>query len=107
MQDAALKVGAEVEALNVELGAPPRIRTIEDAVVPRTRDEKKRLTIIGLTILGSFFGGLFGIAFLELQNQKVDSADEVPADLGLQVVGTLPILRSRAARGGAIARKHR
>ncbi len=26
MQASALKVGAEVEALNVELGAPPRIR---------------------------------------------------------------------------------
>ena len=94
-----------MEALNVELEAPPRIRTIEDAVAPRTRDEKKRLTMIGLIIFGSFFGGLFGIAFLELQSQKVDSADEVPADLGLQVVGALPILPSRANRGGAIARR--
>ena len=58
--------------------------------------------MIGLIIFGSFFGGLFGIAFLELQNQKVDSADEVPTDLGLQVVGTLPILRAKANRGGGI-----
>ena len=89
-----------MEALNVELEAPPRIRTIEDAVAPRTRDEKKRFMMIGMIIFGSFFGGLFGIAFLELQSQKVDSADEVPIELGLQVVGTLPILPSKAARGG-------
>ena len=107
MQQSAVKVGSEVEALNVELGAPPRIRTIEDAVAPRTRDEKKRFAIIGMIIFGSFFGGLFGIAFLELQSQKVDSADEVPIDLGLQVVGTLPILRSRANRGGIVAQAER
>jgi polysaccharide biosynthesis transport protein len=100
MQHSATTIGTEVEALTVELGAPPRIRTIEDAVVPRTRDEKKRLMIIAMTIFGAFFGGLFGIAFLELQNRKVDSADEVPLDLGLRVVGTLPIVRSRVNRGG-------
>ncbi len=58
-----------------------------------------------MIIGGSFFGGLFGIAFLELQTRKVDSADEVPTDLGLQVVGTLPILLSKAARGGGIIRR--
>jgi capsular exopolysaccharide synthesis family protein len=105
MQASALKVGAEVEALDVELGAPPRIRTIEDAVAPLTRDEKKRYAMIGLIIFGSFFGGLFGIAFLELQNQKVDSADEVPSHLGLQVVGTLPILRSKPSRRLGLARR--
>ncbi len=104
MQEAANKVGSEVEALTVELGAPPRIRTVEDAVVPRTRDEKKRLTMIAMIIGGSFFGGLFGIALLELQTQKVDSADEVPTELGIQVVGTLPIMLSRAT-GGGIARR--
>jgi capsular exopolysaccharide synthesis family protein len=105
-QQSAATIGSEVEALNVELGAPPRIRTIEDAVVPRTRDEKKRLMIIGMTIFGAFFGGLFGIAFLELQNRKVDSADEVPVDLGLRVVGTLPIVSSKPSRGGIALRQN-
>jgi polysaccharide biosynthesis transport protein len=34
MEEAALKVGAEVEKLNIELAAPPRIRVIENAVPP-------------------------------------------------------------------------
>ncbi|MGP0069472.1 MAG: polysaccharide biosynthesis tyrosine autokinase [Isosphaeraceae bacterium] len=105
MEESAVKVGAEVEALNVELEAPDRIRIVEDAVPPRTKDDKRRLSMIGMIILGSFFGGLFGIAFLELQTQKVDSADEVPVELGLAVVGALPVLPSRAHRGGAIARR--
>ena len=35
MEDASRKIAAEVEALSVELEAPPRIRTIDDAVAPR------------------------------------------------------------------------
>lgn len=37
MESTYRKVAAEVEALSVELGAPPRVRTIEDAVPPLTR----------------------------------------------------------------------
>jgi len=105
LADTAAKVSHEVEALKVELEAPPRIRSIEDAAIPRVRDEKKRYMMIGVIVLSSFFGGLFGIAFLELQSRKVDTADEVPAELGLAVVGALPILPSRTHRVGAIARR--
>jgi capsular exopolysaccharide synthesis family protein len=105
MEESAVKVGAEVEALNVELEAPPRIRIIEDAVPPRTKDDKRRLAMIGMIAFGTFFGSLFGVAFLELQTHKVDSADEVSVELGLKVVGTLPVLPSRAYRRGAIARQ--
>jgi hypothetical protein len=37
LEETHRKVGEEVEKLNVELGAPPRIRTIEDAAPPKTR----------------------------------------------------------------------
>ncbi len=107
MEAAALKVGAEVESLNVELDAPPRIKTIEDAVVPRARDDKKRFMTIGMVVVVSFVGGLIGIAFLELRTQKVDSADQVPNELGLRVVGALPILPSRTSHAGSISRKKR
>ncbi len=58
----------------------------------------------GMLTFGSFLGGLFGIAFLELLSRKVDTADEVPVELGLTVVGALPILPAqpppRGHRGG-------
>jgi capsular exopolysaccharide synthesis family protein len=98
IQDAAKKVATEVESLTVELQAPARIHVIEHATVPLTKDEKKRFLIIAMITFGSFFGGLFGIALLELQTRKVDCADEVPADLGLPVMGGLPILNFRATR---------
>jgi capsular exopolysaccharide synthesis family protein len=97
-ENASSKIGEEIEALNVELEAPPRIRVVEDAVPPVTKDDKKRVAIIALATLGSFFGGLFGIAFLELQAHKVDSADDVPMELGLHVMGALPMLTARTTR---------
>lgn len=95
IQGTADKIVAEVEALNVELEAPARIRPIDDATVPRTRDDKKRYIMIGMITLGSFFGGLIGIAFLEVQARKVDTADEVSDELGLPIVGALPVLPAR------------
>jgi capsular exopolysaccharide synthesis family protein len=104
MQRTADRIGAEVEALNVEIQAPPRIKSIDDASVPSMQDDKKRSIMIGMITLGSFFGGLFGVAFLELQTRKVDSADEVPLELGLAVVGALPMLPARSQRRGEMAR---
>jgi capsular exopolysaccharide synthesis family protein len=105
MQGAEAKVANEVEALNVEVKAPARVRLIEEASEPHTRDQKKRIALIAMIVFGSFFGGLFGIAFLELQSQKVDSADDVPQELGLQVVGALPILPAKTHGGGGIVRR--
>jgi capsular exopolysaccharide synthesis family protein len=102
---AAKKVAAEVEALTVERNAPKRIRLMDEAVVPRSRDDVRRYMMIGLTIFGSFFGGLFGVAFLELLSQKVDTADEVPSELGLRVVGALPIVPAESSRGTTIGSK--
>jgi capsular exopolysaccharide synthesis family protein len=101
IQQAAAKIDSEVEMLNVELQARSRIMKIEDAEMPTTRDEKKRFLMIGVITLGSFLGTLLGVAFLELQARKVDSADEVVVDLGLPVVGALPMLPSKARDSGA------
>ncbi len=44
MEDVARKLADEIEALNIERQAPPRVRLIETAIPPRTRE--------GVTILG-------------------------------------------------------
>ncbi len=105
LNDVAAKIGSEVEAINVELEAPPRIRLVDDATIPQIRDEKKRYLMIGMITVGSFLAGLLGIAFLELQHRKVDSADEVPIELGLTVVGALPVLPLRVHRRGPTAHR--
>ena len=100
---AATRIASEVEMLDVELQAPPRISLIEEALPPRTRNVKKWYMTFGMISLGSFWGPLFLIAFLELQTRKIDSADEVAGDLGLTVVGSLPMLPARARRHGVMA----
>jgi capsular exopolysaccharide synthesis family protein len=99
-QDSASKIGTEVEALTVEIQAPPRVKWLEDAVVPISKDDRRQYLMIALITLGSFFGGLFGIAFLELQSQKVDTADEVVTGLGLSIVGALPLVPTKTRRSG-------
>src|SRR5208337_1887036 len=103
IEDAATKIASEVEKLDVELQAPPRISLIEDAIPPTTRNSKKWYMMFGGISLGSFLGTLFAMAFLELLTRKVDSADEVEGDLGLAVVGSLPMLPARARRNGVMA----
>src|SRR5208337_1096302 len=107
IEDAATKIASEVEKLDVELQAPPRISLIEEALPPTTRNAKKWYMMFGGISLGSFWGTLFLIAFLELQTRKIDSADEVAGDLGLTVVGSLPMLSARARRNGVMARQEK
>jgi len=102
IEDAATKIASEVEKLDVELQAPPRISLLEEALPPRTRNVKKWYMTFGMTALGSFLGTLFAIVFLELQTRKIDTTDEV-GGLGLSVVGSLPILTARARRNGVMA----
>ena len=107
IEDAATKIASEVEKLDVELQAPPRISLIEEAIPPSTRNVKKWYMTFGMIGLGSFWGTLFGVAFLELQTRKIDSADEVVGDLRLAVVGSLPMLPARARRHGVMARQEK
>lgn len=101
-QIAVAKMGSEIQALEVELEAPARVTVIETAEVPRTRDEKKRLMMIGVSTLGAFLAVLFGILFWEVQSQKVSRVSEVASGLGLKVLGTLPAQPVRALRGNPV-----
>jgi capsular exopolysaccharide synthesis family protein len=103
LQDSTEKINREAEMLNVERQAPARTRKYEDAEVPTTRDAKKWYMMFGIIAAGSFMATLIGVAFVELQARKVDSADEVAMDLGMVVVGSLPMLPSRARQPGAVA----
>jgi succinoglycan biosynthesis transport protein ExoP len=98
------KIANELESLRVELQAESRIDKVEDAATPTTRDEKKRILMTIAIIFGSFFGTLLGIAFLELQARKVDTVDDIVVDLGLPVVGALPILPTRTRNSGTLQR---
>jgi polysaccharide biosynthesis transport protein len=94
----AKKIGSEVEAMDVELQAPPRIKLIDRAKVPSSKDETKRYKMTGAAGLGAFAVGLLGVSFWEFRTRRIGSVDEVVRELRLRLVGTLPIHPYRPGR---------
>jgi len=99
-EEMAGKMGAEVEALNIEKAAPARVTRVEDAVVPKTKDELRQAKAAGVAGFGAFGLALFGVAFLEYRTRKVDTVDEVLRSLSIRLVGTLPAMPRTNRRPG-------
>jgi capsular exopolysaccharide synthesis family protein len=92
------KVGREVDALEVERQAPPRITLWEEAYVVQPDSRKRQLLGAGLAGAGTLALVLFGFGWWEFRSRKVHSVDEVVHGLGMRLVGTLPHLPDRARR---------
>lgn len=99
----ATGVGAEVEKLKLELTAPPRVRLLNKADVPKQKDEAKRMKMVGAAALGAFACGLLGVSLWEYRTRRVYSTHEVVQSLGLNLVGTLPALP--VSSGRALSRR--
>jgi polysaccharide biosynthesis transport protein len=94
VNDIARRVAAEVEALQVELGAPQRVQVLSEAKVPRKKDELRKLKAGGIAAFGAFLSALFFISYWEFRARRVDTVDEF-SGLGIKLVGALPALPSR------------
>jgi polysaccharide biosynthesis transport protein len=102
--NAAKRIGEELEALSVELRAPSRVRSIEKADTPR-KEEDKRAMMAGAGGVGTFALFALGMMLLDFKSRRIGSIEEVSRDAGLRVVGALPPLarprgRHRRALGG-------
>lgn len=96
---------SEIGALDVELGAPPRVRVLEEANTPQRKEMR---TTIVLTVFSSLVGlvlPMVGVAWLEIRAQRVHSTSEVSRAIGMRVIGSLPSM----PRGGLrrLSRKSR
>jgi succinoglycan biosynthesis transport protein ExoP len=98
VSETARKIGAEVEAMEVELGAPSRIRVVDRAKVPNKKDQHRTLKVCGAATGSTFVFVLVGVSFWEFRARRIDSVDEVVHGLGLRLVGSLPALPNRPHR---------
>jgi succinoglycan biosynthesis transport protein ExoP len=99
ISDATTKrIGAEVEALEVELKAPRRIKKLADAEPARKKDNSRQAMICGGASFGAFALALMAVSFWEMKAMRIGSVDEVVTDLGLTLVGTLPALPTRGTK---------
>ncbi len=106
VNETARKIGAEVEAMEVELGAPSRIRVVDPAVVPTKKNTSRKVKTSGAAAAGTFLFVLLGVSYLEFRARRINSVDEVVHGLGLRLVGTLPVLPDGPRRrAGAAARR--
>lgn len=94
-EEVAKKVGAQIEALKVELQAPSRVKILEEAFVSSADGEKKRLRATAGAGLGGFALVLACVVWWELAARRVGSASEVRKGMGLKLMGVMPPLPSK------------
>lgn len=86
----AKKINDEIEKLDVELGAPPRVTLLEPAdIVGTNADRKRYMGMGGAAVFGLAFA-LFGVAWLDLRTCRLSSPDDLQG-LGIRLVGSIPI----------------
>jgi capsular exopolysaccharide synthesis family protein len=91
-------VGAEIEALKIELKAPDRVRLLEEAKAPPRLGSTGRVRLAGMAAGGAFGAIALLVSFREFRARRVDSHEDVTQSLGINVIGTVPVIR-RAALG--------
>ncbi|MBI3462709.1 MAG: AAA family ATPase [Planctomycetes bacterium] len=95
VDNVANRIGAEMEALRVELASPPRITLLQPADVPQTKDVNRKAKAVGMAAIGAFGAVAFLVSLVEWRNRRVNSTEEVARGLGLRIFGSLPSLRPR------------
>lgn len=98
VSETARKIGAEVEAMEVELRAPPRIRLVDRATVPAPKDAYRKIKMSSMAAAGSFALVVLGVSFWESRERRINTVDQVVDGLGMRLVGALPSLPDLSRR---------
>ena len=89
-------IGIDIQGLELNLSRPPRVVKIQSAMIPDASDLRiKIMMITGLAIM-SFFGMLFGIAFIDYTAKRVNVPGDLSQRTGVRVVGSVPLLTGGA-----------
>ena len=80
----------EIREQEVELNAPDRISSVQDANVPEEREIKKKTqlsTLAGLAVFGSI---VCGFTLFEWFSYRIGAATDISSEVGLRLIGTIP-----------------
>ena len=86
LKEAEMKTDARAEA-----------RLISPALVPQLPSRPRRLIILGVAALTSFFVGVALAFFLEYVNRTARRLEDIEDFVGLKVIGTIPLARPHHA----------
>ncbi len=88
--DLARQAAVKVQALQVEMQAPPRASVFEDVLVKQTDGLKRLMKYVGMPALAVLGIGICGVVFLEARTGKVCNSEQVARSLGIPFIGSLP-----------------
>ncbi len=102
-------LASEIEKMKIEQDSGKRVVGMSDQAFARCTNGHIRLA---LTILAGAFGfvlPIVSIVFWDTQGHRVNSPGEVSGELGLDVIGEVPVIPNRAVRNlvGSSPRYHR
>lgn len=81
----------------IEKNAAPRIDILEDAQIFKNFNLKQKTAFAAIAAIGGLLGVCLLVSYVEWRNRRVDGVDQVVAELGMRVIGTIPAFPSRAA----------
>src|SRR5439155_5372276 len=96
-ENLAKMVAADLDALNVEIQAPPRVTLLEAAALAQVDVRKRQLLICGGSALAALFLAVAGVAWWESRSRRVGTVDEVVRGLGVNLIGAVPNVPYRAS----------
>ena len=80
----------QIREQEVELNAPDRISSVQDANVPEKREITKKTqlsTLAGLGVLGCI---VCGFTLFEWLSYRIGAATDISSEVGLRLIGTIP-----------------
>ena len=86
------KVGAEMEALRIELQSPTRISMLQEAEVPQTRSMSKKSNLTSAAGLGGLGLVFLLVSVLEFHNHRITDPKDMTQTLGLELLGAMPAM---------------
>ncbi|MBX7167457.1 MAG: polysaccharide biosynthesis tyrosine autokinase [Pirellulales bacterium] len=101
LEEVTAKIATEVNQLRIELDSPERVRLLDPAAIQGNNLMTKYGIVLICGVLG-MLGSLVGVALLEFNSRRIANVNEVGEGLGMKVIGVLPHLSTRGARGAAV-----
>ncbi|MCU0703971.1 MAG: polysaccharide biosynthesis tyrosine autokinase [Fimbriiglobus sp.] len=87
----------KVDLESQERNATARIVVLEEPQIYRNLNLKTKSAFAGVAAIAGLLAVCLLVCYLEWRNRRVDGVDQVVAELGMRVIGTIPAFPSRAA----------
>ncbi|MBN2291385.1 MAG: AAA family ATPase [Pirellulales bacterium] len=99
LESALAEISVKREKLAIESRARPRIIREQVAQEPVTVDKPKLALILAVMFGGiGFLLPISGIVWWDVQKNRINSTEDVAKGIGLSVIGSVPVIPSRAIR---------